>query len=84
MPDSSSSSGSDGSQVSPRVTKRGNSKPVASPFDPFPQKRTVVDGYSSSHVDFLTDWFVASSKFLVDDGFVVVAAKDDATVSLST
>ena len=30
----------------------------------FLQKRVAVDGYSSSHVDFLTNWFVASMKFL--------------------
>ena len=86
MPDSSSgsSSGSEGSQASPRVTKRGNSKPDVSPFcGPFPQKRIVVDRYSSSHVDFLTNWFVASVKLGVDDG-IVVAAEDDATVSWIT
>ena len=43
-----------------------------------------MDGYSSSHVDFLTNWFVASTKFLVDDNIVVVAAEDDAMVSLIT
>ena len=86
MPDRcSSSSGSEGSQVSPRVTKRGNSKPDASPFcGLFPRKRIVVDSYSSSHVYFLTNWFVASPKFGVDDGIAVVAAEDDATVSLIT
>ena len=47
MPDSSSS-GSEDSQVSPTVTKRGNSKPDASPScGPFPQKRIVVDSYGS-------------------------------------
>ena len=43
-----------------------------------------MDSYSSSQVDFLTNWFVASMKFGVDDGIVVVAAEDDATVSLIT
>ena len=43
-----------------------------------------MDNYSSSHVKFLTNWFVASTKFWVDDGIVVVAAEDDATVSLIT
>ena len=72
-------------EVSPRRTKRGNSKPDASSYcGPFPQQRIVVDRYRSSHVDFLTTWFVASSKFWVDDGMVVVAAEDDATVSLIT
>ena len=85
MPDSSSSSGGEGSHVSPRVTKRGNSKPDSSPFcGPFPQKRIVVDSHSSSHVDLLTHWFVASTKFGVDDGIAVVAAEDAVTVSLIT
>ena len=39
-----------------------------------------MDRYSSSHVDFLTNWFVDSTKFLVDDD----AAEDDATASLVT
>ena len=43
-----------------------------------------MDSYSSSHADFLTNWFVDSTKFLVDDDTVVVAAEDDATVSLIT
>ena len=81
MPDSSS--GSEGSQVSPRVTKRGNSKPDASPFcGPFPRKRIVMDSDVSSHVDFLTNGFEASTKLCVDDGIVVVAAEDDASASL--
>ena len=84
MPDSSSS-GSEGSQVSPRETKRGNSKPDASASrGPFPHKRMVVDSYSSSHVDFLTNWFVVSIKSLVHDDLVVMAAEDDAMVSLIT
>ena len=47
-------------------------------------KRIVVDSNRSSHVEFLTKWFVASVRFGVDDGIVVVAAEDDATVSLIT
>ena len=48
MPDSSSISGSEGRQVSARVTKRDDSKPGASPScDPFPHKRIVMDSYSS-------------------------------------
>ena len=39
-----------------------------------------MDSYSSSHVDFLTNWFADSTKFLVDDD----TAGDDATVSLIT
>ena len=42
-----------------------------------------MDSYSPSHVDFLTRWFVASTKFLVD-GDIVVVAEDDVTVSLIT
>ena len=38
----------------------------------------------SSHVDFLTNWFVASTKFGVDGGIVVVSAEDDAMASLIT
>ena len=83
MPDSSS--GSEGSHVSPTLTKRGNSEPDASPScGPFQHKRTVMDSYSASHVDFLTNWFVDTAKFLVDDETVVVAAEDAATVSLIT
>ena len=69
--------GSEDSQVSPR---RGNSQPVASPSQgPFPHKRMVMDSYTSLHVHFLTNRFVASTKFLVDHDTVVVAAEDDAT-----
>ena len=39
--------------------------------------------FSSSYVDFLTTWFVASTKFLVGDD-VVVVAEDDPAVSLIT
>ena len=88
MADSSSSnnsSGSEGRHDSPRVTERGNSKSDVSPFRGlFPQKRIVVDSYTPSHVDFLTNWFVASMTFGVDDGLVVVAAEDDATASFIT
>ena len=84
MPDSGGS-GSEGSQVLPRKTKRGNSKQDASPScGPFPHKWIVMDSYSSSQVDFLASWFVASTKFLVDDDIAVVAAEDDAMVSLIT
>ena len=70
---SGSSSSSEGSQAPPRVTKGGNSEPDVSQFcGPFPQKRIVVDSYISSHVDFLTNWFVARMKFGVDGGIVVV------------
>ena len=81
----SSSSGSEASQVSPRKTKRGNSKSGASSScGPFPHKRIVKDSYNSSHVDFLTNWFAVSAKFLVDDDIVVVATEDDTTVGLIT
>ena len=40
-----------------------------------------MDSYSCTHIDSLTNWFMASTKFLVDDDTVVVAAEDDATVS---
>ena len=83
MPDSSS--GSEGRKVSPRVTKRGTSKPVASPScGPFPLPRIVTVSFSLSYVGFLKNWFVVSKKFVADDDVVVEAAKDDATVSLST
>ena len=39
-----------------------------------------MDSESYSHVDFLTNWFADSTKFLVDDD----TARDDATVSLIT
>ena len=43
-----------------------------------------MDRYSSSDVNFLSNWFVASMKFGVDDSIVVVAVEDDATVSFVT
>ena len=43
-----------------------------------------MDSYGSSYVDFLTNGFVASAKFLVDDAAVAVAADDDAAVSSIT
>ena len=59
---------------------RGNSKPDASPTcGPFPHKLIVMDSYSSSHVDLLTNWFVDSTKFLVDDDTVAAAAGEDTT-----
>ena len=36
---------------------------------------------SPSHIDFLTNWFVASTKFLADDDVVVEATESDAAVS---
>ena len=43
-----------------------------------------MDSCSSSHVDFLANWFVATAMFLVDDDIVVVAAEDDVAVSVIT
>ena len=43
-----------------------------------------MDSHRFSHVDLLTNWFVASTKFWVNDGIVVVAAEEDAAVSLIT
>ena len=84
MPDSSSS-GSEGSQVSSRGTKRDNSKPDASPScGPFLLERIVMDSYSSSHVDSLACWFVNHMRFSVDDDIVVAAAEDDAAFCLTT
>ena len=40
-----------------------------------------MDSFSFPHIDFLTNWFMASTKFLADDDTVVVAAEDDATIS---
>ena len=81
MPDNSGSSGSEGSRISPRATKRDHFKPDVSPScGPFPHKRTVTVSSSHPHVDFLTKWFAASTKFLVDDD--VVANENDAVASL--
>ena len=64
------------------VTKRDDSKPGASPFcGPCPHKRIVMDSCSPSHVDFLRNWSVASTKFLADDDVVVEATESDAAVS---
>ena len=41
-----------------------------------------MGSYNSSQVAFLTNWFVASTKFLADDDIVVV--EDDVTVGLIT
>ena len=43
-----------------------------------------MDSYSSSHVDFLSNWFVDNTKFLVDVDTAVVAAEGDATARLIT
>ena len=81
MPDSSSS-GSEGSQVSLRVTKRDNSKPNISPScSPFPLQRIVTVRFSLSHVGFLKNRFVVCTKLLVDDNVVVEATESDAAVS---
>ena len=39
-----------------------------------------MDSCSPSHIDFLTNWFVASTKFLADDDVVVEATESDAAV----
>ena len=63
------------------VTNRDDSKPDASSFcGPCPHKRIVMDSCSPSHVDVLTNWFVASTKFLADDDVVVEATESDAAV----
>ena len=80
MPDSSSS-GSESSQVSPRVTKRDNSKPDASPF----RRRFLHKANCRTQLQFflrrLDGLFLARTKY---EGIVVVAAEDDATVCLIT
>ena len=40
-----------------------------------------MDSCSPSHIDFLTNWFVASTKFLADDDVDVEATESDAAVS---
>ena len=81
---SSSRSGSEGSRISLRVNKSDVSKPNVSPScGPFPQKPIVTASSSLPHEDFLTKWFAASTKFLVDDDVVVVATENDAVASLS-
>ena len=66
------------------VTKRDDSKPDASSFcGPCPHKEIVMDSCSPSHVDFLTNWSVASTKFLADDDVVLEATESDAAVSRS-
>ena len=63
------------------VTKRDDSKPGAPTFcGPCPHKRIVMDSCSPSHVDFLRNWSVASTKFLADDDVVVEATESDAAV----
>ena len=82
MLDSSSSSGSAGSQISLRVTKRDDSKSdVSTSCGPFPHQPIVTVSFSSSHVGFSKKWSVVSTKFLVDDDVVVVATESDAVAS---
>ena len=67
MPDSSSS-GSVGSRVSMRVTKRDDWKSDVSPScSPLPHQRIVTVSFSPSYVGFWKKWFVVSTKFLADD-----------------
>jgi hypothetical protein len=68
-----------------RVTTKDDLTPDISPScRPFPHKRIVMVSFSSSFIDFLTNWFVTSAKFLVDDDVVVVVAEDDAALSMIT
>jgi len=68
-----------------RVNEGDKAKPAISPScGPFPRKRIVMVSFSSSYFDFLTNWFVTSSKFLTDDDVVLVVAEDDAALSLIT
>ena len=63
------------------MTHRDDSKPDASSFcGPCPHKRIVMDSCSPSHVDVLSNWSVASTKFLADDDVVVEATESDAAV----
>ena len=83
MPDSSSSSGSEGSRISLWVNKRADWKPDVSPScGPFPHKWIVTVSSSHPHVDFLTNWLAASTKFLVCDEVLVVTTLNDVVVSL--
>ena len=69
IPDSrnSGSNGSGCSRISVRVTKRDDSQPDVSPScGPFPHLRIVTVSFSLSHVGFLKNWFVVSTKFLAD------------------
>ena len=85
MPDSSSSSGSEGSRISLRVTNGDDPRPDVSPScGPFPHQRIATVSFSPSYVGFLVNWFVVSTKFLADDDVFVVATEDTATVSLIT
>ena len=72
MPDSSSS-GSVGSRISLRVSKRDDSISDVSPScGPFPHHRIITISFSPS---------VVSTKFLADDDVVVEATESDAAVS---
>ena len=75
MPDSSSnSSGSEGSKVSPRAIKRGNSKPDASPScGPFPTQADCRGQLQFFPRRFLDELVCGQHK--------VLTAGDDATVS---
>ena len=65
------------------MNERDDSKPDVSPLGgPFPPRRIVTVSSSHPHDDFLTKWFAASTKFLVDDDVVVVATENDAVASL--
>ena len=87
MPDNSSgsSSGSEGSQALLRVDQerqlRARRLAILFAVSTKADCRGQLQFFT---VDFLTNWFVASMNFRVDDGIVVVAADDDATVSLIT
>ena len=73
----SSSNGGESTQVSPRLTKSGNSKPVASLFcGPLPPQRIVGDSYCPSNVDFMMNWFVVAA----EDGATVSSITDDSMV----
>ena len=68
IPDSNSSTGSASSRISLRATRRGNSKSDVSPScGPFPHQQIITVSFSPSYVGFSKNWFVVSTKFLVDD-----------------
>ena len=80
VPDSSS--GSEGSRTSPRGTKKDDSEPDVSPScGRFAQQWIVTVSFSPSYAGFLENWFVVSTKFLVDDDVVVVATENNAAAS---
>ena len=76
MPDSDSGSGSAGSLISLRVTKRD----VSPSCGPFPHQRIVTVSFSPPYVGFSKNWFVVSTKLLVGDD-VVVATESVAAAS---